>query len=365
MPTALYFAVLLALTSIMQGGSVALRFAGIGGAIGLGLLGVLMSQRILRLAVYTLGIGLVFALVAASHLSDSMYNLGTVWLFLAAVALIFGTFHTWKARWLTPLANASLLGLAALDTASYVFRHTSIYSNPNLSGIISAALAVFWLGVRTAQKRPARIIGDVLLLPCALVSLRFSDARGSAVALLVGLAVYLLAGRKNRPLAPALAVSLTALIGIVNAAVIYLYTTFANSNTAIILNMKSRELFGKNAFSGREDRWATALEYIEKFPLLGSGNAYTFEDETGISFHNLFLHMGVQYGLVGMLAILAFFGVLLRRARYTVEVALILLMATCSIFEVFVFQNNIAVSLFIITLMAVARYVRTNAAEHA
>ncbi|AIZ45750.1 hypothetical protein QR90_12720 [Deinococcus radiopugnans] len=358
--TAYAFA-LLALCSLLQlPGAVVLRFIGIAGLLAFGTYGVIRSGQISRTVVQGAAIITLLSVATLIHATSSTYNLVVSVIFILATALLFSLHQPFSTRQLARLATATAVVIPLADLASLLIRHTTIFTNGNIAAIAHAALLLFYIGNRHLLPTRFPRLLDLVVIGSASASLYLSGGRSALIGAVLGLA-YLVFTRRQGIWRMSVAAKGTLILAYsaFNVALIFFYTRFADTPLAGQLNELSRHYFQKNAFSGREDRWSEALDLLSANPLYGSGVSYLVVDDTGLSFHNLALHIGVQYGALGIVAVLLTFALLLAHVNCRTEVALVILLMVASSFEVFLLQNNIGLGLFVVALIYVSRRIQT------
>ena len=110
----------------------------------------------------------------------------------------------------------------------------------------------------------------------------------------------------------------------------------------------SRKFFHKNFFSGREILWSALLECIKENPLTGLGLNIIPSDvinNTTLSSHNLFLQIGIQMGIIGIVSIFMIFKNIIKLCSKSENNISILISCFClgiiliEFFEVTITQN--------------------------
>jgi len=123
-----------------------------------------------------------------------------------------------------------------------------------------------------------------------------------------------------------------------------------------------RDYSNKNLMSGRNEVWPFVLDLIKEKPYLGWGGGSTLADLSSYNFssHNMYLHTALQIGVVGVLFIYIFYFNLWRSLWkfkgknseiYKVN-ALFVWLIWIQNFEVTLLQNNLAMSIPVICLIA-------------
>lgn len=100
-----------------------------------------------------------------------------------------------------------------------------------------------------------------------------------------------------------------ALIILFNYFIIVVYPNLYKWEHFYTVNDLSLQLTGKPIMTGRNTIWAQILDLIEKNLWFGHGSNVIPEDflSTSLSAHNLYLQIGLQSGLIGILLLLFFF----------------------------------------------------------
>ena len=199
-------------------------------------------------------------------------------------------------------------------------RAQGVFSQPNELGVFATGLFVLAVGTALATRGWPRIISMVsggLLLGALGVSL----SRGAWVGAIVGVAaVAVLSPPSRRPLARGLGVAVA--IGLMAALV------GVGPFQAIAGRAESLSGAASNPYDQRTQIYAEAVRQIREAPFFGQGpGAFTPEAShtlrVGVLLsiehaHNLVLNVGVEFGLLGVLALLSLMVGLLtigRRAR--------------------------------------------------
>lgn len=126
----------------------------------------------------------------------------------------------------------------------------------------------------------------------------------------------------------------------------------------------TQRLSTKNIESGRNIIWPLIYDFIKEKPVLGHGGGINLSNlyNTELSAHNLYLQVGVQVGVLGLILLFLFYFFLWKRTfdiyqRYmnmNVKVvgSIFVWILIVQNFEVTLFQNNVALSLPMFAIMA-------------
>lgn len=226
------------------------------------------------------------------------------------------------------------------------------FANSNTLGGFLAFL-LFWPTVRLA--RASHRLGRwfwFVVLSVGLIGLALHGARSTWLAVAgSGMTyIFLTVFRENR----------IAYNGAFLAAVVvlltlpFVYSSLAGSSLGFELQSVSRELTGKNFFSGREAFWPSVYEAVWERPILGYGGSATpaIIADVGLSSHNLYLQVALQTGLTGLVVLLALLYSIwkvlwLGRHDEVVRLASAFMIGIMlhQTFEVSLTQNNLAIAL--------------------
>lgn len=215
-----------------------------------------------------------------------------------------------------------------------------ILGNLNKVGMMSFISLALLLCFNRDSKR------KYILIVCCLLISYFSEARTSLLCCLILLVIYFFNFKFIKTKWFIFVVFALCLSFIL--AYVYLPTTTIGQN----LNKYIYSISGKNLFSGREELWLLIIEN-NIHPIVGYGGNYSLSNLTGsgLSAHNQFLSIWVQYGFIGLILFLAFIVVLWNLALHShfkrILVAFIISIIIYNNFEVVWIQNHFSISIFI------------------
>ena len=196
---------------------------------------------------------------------------------------------------------------AYLDGAVLTNRASGPFAQPNELGLFAAALLVLAVGVGITTSRPATRLLCVVSGSLLLAALAESFSRGAWIGALAGLvALAVLSPPSRGPLAR---------VSLVGAGIGALLTTLGSSlSSAVATRLASIPEASGNPYDERTLIWAESLRQLQDRPLTGQGPGSFAEAaqsapggaalETEHA-HNLLLTIAAEYGLVGLLALLA------------------------------------------------------------
>jgi len=249
--------------------------------------------------------------------------------FGAAMIVLLGSRRSYLRVAMTGIAVTVLLtalGLAPHSGARLGQAEigTTSMGNPILIGLSSALVVLMALANRgeglvsgrmNFLRWPFLMIGTIVLV--------LSTSRGSWAVMLAGLAaMFAFAQRDRARIAGALTavvavIALLAASGLADPAIEYLNRVTSSERTLV------------QKTTGRFDQWQKFPEVFAKAPVWGHGpgsgnSAYEAISGRNLSWHSLYLHIGVETGLFGLFSLGTILGVLLvrgmRHARLTGEV---------------------------------------------
>jgi O-antigen ligase len=202
----------------------------------------------------------------------------------------------------TFLGTAGMLGLPGFSQImrgqAGVDRLSFLGYNPNDLGLMAALSALIAMGllingsVRSAVGRIALMLS---LMPLGMVIIR-TGSRGSALAFLVGLAVYYIPFMRSRGTAMRILLAAVAFVGL---------TYLVSTNLDVLERYRRAVETGDT--SGRDKIWMQAVGMIAERPVFGWG-AIGFYYELGYresgqwrarDAHNLLLHLLLEDGFLG------------------------------------------------------------------
>lgn len=135
-----------------------------------------------------------------------------------------------------------------------------------------------------------------------------------------------------------------------------MYVALFKSDMGLIINNYSRELFGKNFFSGRQVIWDAAFSYIVKSPVFGHGfsNRVLENNDIFVSTHNLFLNLMLQGGFILLFIFVFFMYSLWKRYYKNIENRVVKLSAAFLLpvllragFDLILLENDLVISIFL------------------
>lgn len=229
---------------------------------------------------------------------------------------------------------------------------TFIFGNSNVFGIIILCWIAFMYCLPIKKSRK----GVVLFIGCFWLLL--SSARSCLLALLFFVFFYGVwkKGQKCRSVNVKSSLWNGAFIGTTAGVILftYLYSKMENMEIGKKLQILSQRYFGKNFFSGRDDLWEGVLDLIMEKPVAGYGLDALPSDylEINLSAHNLFLQIGFQIGIIGILLLfIILWNIMMcckancKSAFSGYSIALIFAIIVHEVFEVCLLQNNLIVGL--------------------
>jgi hypothetical protein len=246
---------------------------------------------------YLFFVGAALYMATFRPTADLYDRIGRIWLMAAALMVLLAC-----VRWLRVFAGIDL-GVAAeingVDTAVRVLDgpYTFFLAGPLLMAV------PFWL--RRGQARWVRWLGAVLLVVVIVL-----DRRTVWLAILVGLAVLLLRGRRLRARGVALVVAASVLTGLAFAGDVL----GRNQSPPGTVTSTGSVTWRIEGWSDLVDSWSESpVNWIIGEPF-GSGFARTVDgSEVDAHPHNFYIETMIRAGLGGLIAMLALTVGLLRR----------------------------------------------------
>jgi O-antigen ligase len=183
-------------------------------------------------------------------------------------------------------------------------RYQGAFPNPNYAAI-TAALAVplgAWIFV-TDRRRWMRL-GVVIAVVLLLATLVATGSRGPLGAMFVGLVCAAWFSPYRRK-----AIYFAAGFVVVAGAVLALFSSFFFGRGGFL----DRTANGSDFTSGRLEIWLNLIDYWRLRPILGSGyrTVELLPNSDGFTAHNIYLSVLVELGVIGLLALVALFAILL------------------------------------------------------
>ena len=221
---------------------------------------------------------------------------------------------------LKPSANL-IAGIGAIAILirfiMYLFDNTTLESKNTLPGILVFVIAyMVFCHFRDCEEHGVGLghyrIRIAVLLVSIILAIIMIDITKSRTALIVFaiIVILYLALAMTKPSSKTLKIMFFALV-ILLCVGLYVYVNAKNFGWYDFLNNYSVRLFGKNIDSSRPALWAEALSSLDSHFILGLGTgAQPGGSFAGKSFHNTFLQLLVQNGIVGLVVFVATLGFL-------------------------------------------------------
>lgn len=279
--------------------------------------------------------------------ADALVMVGNQLSYLIVIYMI--TNVKWTEGNLRILSKSFYVLLPFLIVLSFVFQDII---NPNTLGTLIMLLAFFPLLYHSFYKKSVSRLSLAFSVIAAISLVLVADARsvGVSIALIILTIVLWKTIVKSKLLYNLYFFSFLAL----NFFVVAIYPSIYKWSIYPTLNQWSIQLTQKPLLTGRELIWERTFHKIMEAPLLGIHSSVTPQDifPTGLSAHNLYLQIGLQVGVIGILALLLFFFFIWRtfwHARYDKRVMLsagfLIAIITHQSFEVTLTQNQYLVGL--------------------
>lgn len=199
---------------------------------------------------------------------------------------------------LVVLAVQLATGTAA-DLTGDVDRYSGSFNHPNSLGMFLAVVLV----VGVAARRHVHFWFLDPLLVAAAAGLVLTFARGAWIAALVGVGIVAL---RNNP-------KILAVLG-AGVFVVLLSVPSVLGRATDVGDERNLSGTAGNSLVWRLDHWGEIVELADA-PVIGIGLGRVAERSTsGVAPHNDFLRVGVEAGIIGLVAYLAFVGVVVRTA---------------------------------------------------
>lgn len=241
------------------------------------------------------------------HLDTTSKPLAITLFFLFFIIILLQT--TWDAKQMMIFAHISVL-ISLLYFINWVAlgfpvdRFTSIFTNPNISGVYFACL-LFFPFVAFKQGNIATKIYLSIGITFSTILVYASSSR--AVFLLLAVAIFskIILSFSKKTFS-----SLFFFIIGFNLFFVLGYGLLAKSSYAQKLNDWSLEHFGKSFFSGRQEIWSAALSHGREAPIFGHKIGIVpkdfMEGTHYVHLHNQYIQTFLESGLVGLLCLLLF-----------------------------------------------------------
>ena len=216
---------------------------------------------------------------------------------------------------LKPNANFVVgLGVAAISARFifYLFDDSSLDLKNTLSGILVFVIAyMVYCHTRDCDEqgvgffRPRIRAGALLVsVVLAIVMIDIAKSRTALIVFLIIALTFMLL-IKAKPSPKTLKIAFFVFIGLLFAA-LFIYANAKSFGWYDFLNGYSVRIFGKNIDSSRSALWMQALDSLSSNYVFGLGTGVQPEGSfAGKSFHNSFLQLLVENGIVGLLVFLA------------------------------------------------------------
>lgn len=262
---------------------------------------------------------------------------------------------------------AATIHLLLFPTLGFPKYYSSLFAQKNMFAI--NMLVVFFSAYLTLKMSDERNVKALSLgtMTICFVLILCSRSRG----VLLDLLVFLFLRATWQWISANRVIYWTVFCGTIAAVVILIpaYVALSYTTVGIQLNAIVHEYTGVQLFSGRNIIWPAYLYFITLKPLLGYGFGNQIanmmvmfglpSDVLGLSAHNLYLMVASQTGLLGLAALILFFGTVwatLYRNRSTligsIACAVFLTGLVNEMFEVTLTQTNLDVMVFFWFLVA-------------
>lgn len=263
---------------------------------------------------------------------------------------------SWK-NWI-PLLWSAVLFLGG-HTLQWLVSHRSsgfsgAFSHRNTLAFAAYAFMYIPLNLVPYSKRHALLQAtNVATIISGVLLLAVTSSRSSWIAAIVSLAVYVAWPFLSRNKFRYYMLFLLVIVAAVGGTAVYVLAI--DSAWGVQLNELLIQLTGRRLFSGRNLFWGDLLNAIQASPLTGHGAGALAENFTAYSWssHNLYLQVMLQVGLVGLVALFLFFGVVWQllwagRRQHTVRLTAAFLVGIMlrEVFEVSMIQNNLQTGVF-------------------
>jgi len=287
------------------------------------------------------------------------------YLALILCLLAFGTRVRLRGFYFVALAGGLFLAagvhLLAYPAFGFPAIYQSFFAQKNVFALnVLMMFFASFLAAQFAGTKDARILALVTCAVCVLLVV-LSHSRGVLLDLIFFAAVLFAWPAIARRRWFYWAAFVVVMAGVV--AFVPLYVLFSYTDVGQALNAVVRDYTGVNLFSGRNVIWPAYLYFISLKPLLGYGFGNSLgnsmvlmglpDEFVGLSAHNLYLMVATETGIVGLCAMLFFFGrvwALLYGNRHTrlgtIAAAIFLTGLFNELFEVTLMQTNLDVVAF-------------------
>ena len=269
-----------------------------------------------------------------------------------SIIFVFYLDIKWRPQSLR-IVHLALVTIIAISTVSYVTIHNPLFGNLNALGIISATAILYsFFTMRIGAISKSVFTASSVISFAGVVT---SGSRSPIIAIVASSIVILFLKKLDKVLnlkPMVMYTATTSIIAIIYYLNVYIYLYLPKSLLGEQANLFSRKYFGKNLFSGRQDRWEDAIQIVQTHSIWGTGkDIWVDQYSPQLSFHNLGLQYLVQFGLFGIIFLLLFTifmfrGVNAKHNNYSFFMILFSLFV--QMYEVLFFQNNIAVGLLLL-----------------
>lgn len=253
---------------------------------------------------------------------------GTWIMVLLSVTLVFACVDIiYVSKYLTPrifelitqiicFASIPCLGVAHIQKAlglswAYGERYCSVFFNANFYGLVAAMTVLFCVYRVCRDLRPITVGIYSALILVNVMAIYLTGSRTPFIVIAAGIFCYLVAARKWKTLG--ILCSLGVLLVVVDVAL--------GDLVDIIPRMGDLQ----ESFYGRWAIWKNAITSIKMRPLFGYGTysySRVYEDLSGwyaIHAHNLILEILMDYGIVGLSILIAFFAKVMHQGSKVIK----------------------------------------------
>lgn len=205
---------------------------------------------------------------------------------------------------LTCFASVPCLIVALIQKAlgmswTYGERYCSVFFNANFYGLVATLTILFCVYNLCKVKRPLHFVTYFALIAVNVVAIYLTGSRMPVVVTVVGVICLLIVSRKWR------------VLGITCGALLFVVVLDIATGSLVDVIPRMDEL--AESFVGRWEIWKNAVASIKLRPIFGYGTysyARVYEEMGGwyaIHAHNLVLELLMDYGIVGLGLLVAFF----------------------------------------------------------
>ena len=245
-------------------------------------------------------IAVLFLLLSTCDYSQKEKNLMMITVVIVSILAIYSV-----------LTSGAVFSMEGVDAMRVSFSFFGVIQDPNYLCFFFLVPIAFLLSIALEKKN--NLIKKIVCwlgMLCLLYGILRTGSRGGLIAALVVIAVYICTFQKQK-------FKTILLIGIITGGVVLLYDQIMSLLPVAISNRFTLANVMANGASNRSVTWSQYYSAIVNnltILILGNGNgsgSYCF----GFAAHNYLLESWFEYGVVGVILLVAFYRLILKNAR--------------------------------------------------